>query len=755
MRLLIVVALLMCFTSLQAQSKLVLVDKGQSRYSIVISSAADENEQTAAAILQETFTKISGVTIPVIRDNVKAGNYEIIIGKTNRLALAEWKRLTNDLKEDGYFLKTHHRNLIIAGGTGKGIIYGVTGFLEEYLGCRYYAPGVEYIPSIKKIAIGAVNNKQVPPALIRIIHGKIPEDINYRNWRKLTTVAQVWNDGGWRGYYVHTFNRLVPPAQYFQSHPEYFSLVNGKRIQYGQLCLTNKDVFDIALKKLKEDIAAHPQIKYWSVSQNDTYDNCQCDNCRKLDEEEGSPAGSLLYFVNKIAAEFPDKIITTLAYQYTRKPPLHIKPLANVMVTLCTIELNRSLPIETDPGSTSFKNDIIGWSRICSNIMLWDYEVQFTNYLCPFPLFHTLQPNIQFFTKYGVTAHFQQSYVTHGVEFAELKAYLLSKLLWNPNADAKAIINDFIKGYYREAAPFIQEYFDLLHKEAALSKQGLDIYGTPVWSAKTFLSPSLIKKYYDLFDKAGEAVKDKPELLERVKIDRLCVQYADMEIAKTDMFGENGWYKIDNGKYILREDRKQLLEEFYAVCKRNNIVELNEGGLTADIYYNNTRRFIDVQVEGNLAFKKPVTVNPQPSPKYTGDGASLLTNGVKGTDDYKINWLGWEGKDVEVVVDLQQPALVKEVTVSSLQYPKSWILHPLKVVCLLSNDGVNYKEAGVILANEDLQQEQQMKNFSFVFNGAQKIQSVKLLVTASKQLPAWHNYAGNMSWVFIDEVIIK
>jgi len=324
------------------------------------------------------------------------------------------------------------------------------------------------------------------------------------------------------------------------------------------------------------------------------------------------------------------------------------------MVTLCTIELGRSLPIETAPGSVSFKKDIEGWSKICRNIMIWDYEVQFTNYLCPFPLFHTLQPNIQFFNKNGATAHFQQCNAVHGVEFAELKTYLLSKLLWNPNADADAIINDFMKGYYGPAAPFIRQYFDLLHARARETKQELDIYGTPVWNAKTFLTEADLRNYYRLFDQAEAAVKDRPDLLERVKIDRLCVQYADMEIAKSDMFGERGWYEIKDSKYLLKPEKKNMLEAFYATCKKNNITHLDESSLTADIYYQNTLRFIDVQTEGNLAFKKPVTCDPMPAAKYTGNGPSVLTNGVRGTDDYKINWLGWEAKDVTVGIDLEK-----------------------------------------------------------------------------------------------------
>jgi hypothetical protein len=586
------------------------------------------------------------------------------------------------------------------------------------------------------------------------VNGTFSNDEDYKDWRKLSTVADIWGDGNWKGYFVHTFTRFLPPQQYFSSHPEYFSLLNGKRVPYAQLCLTNDSVFKIVVNKLMEEMAMHPNVKYWSVSQNDTYNNCQCENCKRLDSLDGGPTGSLLHFVNKVAALFPDKIITTLAYQYSRKPPLHTKPAPNVMITLCTIELNRSLPIETDPSSVSFKNDIIGWSKLTKNIMIWDYEVQFTNYLCPFPLFHTLQPNIQFFTNYGTIGHFQQCNGSHGVEFAELKSYLLSKILWDPNANADAIIHDFMNGYYKQASPYVLEYFNLLHQLARESKQGLDIYGTPVWNENTFLSAKNIQRYYEIFDNAEATVANDPEILERVKIAKLSVQYADMEIAKTDMFGPRGWYTIEDGKYILKPERKQLLEDFYATCKKNNIKNLNEKELTAEIYYHNTRRFIDVQVEGNLAFQKPVTCSPMPNKNYTAMGTATLTNGVKGTDDYKINWLGWEGQDITITLDLLKDTAVNEITISSLQFPKSWILHPLQISCMVSSDGVTFIKLGTIASNKDLQTESLIRNFSFNANGSHS-RYIKFLVTGTKVLPAWHDYVGNPSWVFIDEIVIK
>ena len=79
-----------------------------------------------------------------------------------------------------------------------------------------------------------------------------------------------------------------------------------------------------------------------SISQNDWHGYCECEKCRALDEHEGTHAGTLIHFVNAVAEEVekehPDILIETLAYQYTRKPPRHVRPRRNVVTRLCSIE---------------------------------------------------------------------------------------------------------------------------------------------------------------------------------------------------------------------------------------------------------------------------------------------------------------------------------------------------------------------------------------------------------------------------------
>ena len=220
------------------------------------------------------------------------------------------------------------------------------------------------------------------------------DDQDFAN--KMRCDRNAWKGAEDWGMWVHTMFSLVPPEKYFDTHPEYYALMAGKRGK-TQLCLTNPDVLKITIEELGKKMKEKPGAKYWSVSQMDTYGSCECNACKAIDDREGSPSGTMIEFINKVAAAFPDKVISTLAYQYTRTAPKKIKPASNVNIMLCTIECDRNKPIDSDTSKGSFYCDLRDWSKISDNILVWDYVIQFTNMIAPFPILHVLQSNIRLF----------------------------------------------------------------------------------------------------------------------------------------------------------------------------------------------------------------------------------------------------------------------------------------------------------------------------------------------------------------------
>jgi hypothetical protein len=198
----------------------------------------------------------------------------------------------------------------------------------------------------------------------------------------------------------------------------------------------------------------------------------------------------------------------------------------------------------------------------------------------------------------------------------------------------------------------------------------------------------------------------------------------------------------------------RLLEDFFQVCSRNGVRTLNESGLTPKQYYDAARRFIDVQVEGNKAFRRPVTAEPPPSPKYSRGNLGILTDGVRGAHDFRVQWLGWEGPDFELVLDVGASAPASEVSVSTLWDARSWILHPRGVTCLVSTDGSHYQEIQTIRVEGDQRAEAVTRTFTFNWAMA-GIRFIKLHVEGTKTLPDWHPSSGGTSWVFVDEIVAR
>jgi len=733
----------------------VLVDHGRPAARIEIPEGAGDIERRAAEVLRSSVLKMSGVDLPVlaVREPGKPGVAAIGFPRKD-LPPVVGSSLPS-LQPDGFLVATATGNLYIAGGGGRSVIYGVVHLLEKYFGCRRYSPAAEVFPRQDDLALGCLFELENPVNAVRVVNGEFALDPDYRDWMRLHDLRDLYGDG----YYVHTFQKLVPWQTYFAAHPEYFALMNGKRI-IDQPCLARPEVFDIAVARLRDEMAAQPAKPIWSVSQNDNFSYCQCPECLKVIEEEGSPAGPILRFVNRIAALFPDRTISTLAYQYSRRAPRLTRPLPNIEVMLCTIELNRSLPIAEDPSSASFVRDIEEWSRICGNLYLWDYTVNFSHHVSPFPNLHVLQPNIRFFVDRGVRKHFQQTNTSPGHEWSELKSYLLARLLWDPRADVDETMDEFLAGYYGKAAPHLRAHIDALR--GALERAGarLDIYEPPAVHSEGYLSAADVARYDEFFDRAEAAVARDEERLTRVKTARLPLMYAKLEIGKNDMFGPRGFYEEKAGRFVANPRMAHLIEEFSERCRAGGVRTLSEAGLTPESFEAGARRFIDVQVEGNLAFRKPIRADPPPASKYAGGNLAVLTNGVRGASDFKVHWLGWEGVDFELTLDFGSPVAAREIALSTLSDGRSWILHPDKLTCLVSADGASFREVGTRAVLGDHQGEDAVRTFSWSEDltpgeafGA--VRFIRFRVEGTKRLPDWHISAGGPSWVFVDEIVVR
>ena len=589
MRAFIASALLCCLVGGTAFAQQVtLVENGKSDYKIVLGQKASLSEQHAAEELQMFLGQISGAKLPIVSDGSKPdpAEKEIIVGDSEHLRALKLDIDLAKLGNEGFVIRTVGDKLVIVGGKMRGTMYGVYTFLEDTLGCRWFSAKVSRIPKMASIKVGLLNDTQVPRLEYREpfeLDG-FDADWSARNRANSNAAHLEAKHGGKISYFgfVHTFNELVPPDKYFDTHPEYFSLINGNRVKgYYQLCLTNPDVLQIVITEIRKRMKEHPEATVFSVSQNDTGGACQCANCQAIVKREGSEAGPLIEFVNKVADavkdEFPDKAVDTLAYQYTRHPPLHVKPRPNVIVRLCSIECCFSHPLETcdSPANKGFRDDIIGWGKLTNRIWIWDYVTAFGNYVEPFPNLNVLKANIQFFANHGVSGIFEEgNYTSLGGEFEELREYMMAKFLWNPDHDQDKAMNEFLEGFYGAGAKPIRQYIDLLHNFVRDKNIHAFIWDGP---GAAYLTPENIARANELFDQAEKAVANDQAALTRVKIARLPISYVMLCTYKPK---GDGSFAIRGDRYGPEPDvaTEKLARDFGEVAKQAGMTAMSEGG---------------------------------------------------------------------------------------------------------------------------------------------------------------------------------
>ncbi len=556
---------------------LTIAENGQAKAVIAVAADAPLPEQFAAEELARFLNQITGATFPI--QNEPADSQPCLLVGVKMAQTADPQFNPEKLGQDGIVIRTLDNKLILAGGYPRGTLYAVYTFLEEQLGCRWWSSTVSTIPQQQTITLTDLNIQYIPPLEYRESFWFDAFDGDWAARNKCNGASERLEEkhGGKHIYegFVHTFYPLIPPDRYFNDHPEWFSEINGKRTcDHAQLCLTNEEMRQELVKNLKERLRNNPAATIASVSQNDWIGNCQCANCAAIDEKEGSPAGSLLHFVNAVAAdiesEFPHVAIDTLAYQYTRTPPKFVKPRPNVIVRLCSIECSFSQPL-ADDRNAKFRDDITGWAPICSRLYIWDYTTNFSHYLLIHPNLRVLGPNVKFFADHNVKGLFEQGcYNTNGGEMAELRGWVLAKLLWNPTLDSHKLVNEFLAGYYGPAAPALYEYLQLTHNAVEASGDWLGCFSGI--DAK-FLTFDLLNRGMGILKKAEQAVQSDPELLFRVQVAELPILYA-LILRWDDMMYQAQQAKTD---WPFAKAIDQVFEEFKVIAQKKNITRLTEG----------------------------------------------------------------------------------------------------------------------------------------------------------------------------------
>ena len=476
---------------------------------IAVPDAATRVERTAAAELSSALGRITGGTFEVVSES-KAGDAAYFVGATalaKRLAATNgWTACAPDEIRRG----TVDGKVVLDGDAARGVLYSVDSFLEDIAGVRWWTSGEGDYPRRPGWTPGALAPyRYAPPFRFReTFYRATLMDADFKVRAKVNTTSYTRfilppneekfippEQGGnhklvffkGRRSAYHSFFQILPPAKHFKNHPEWYSLVNGVRTANGydtgtgqrpagQLCLTNDEMFRAYVAETKRLLRENPDCDSIQVTQNDwNKDWCECEKCKAFYDREGAVSGLYIDFANRVAAEvekdFPNVTIDTFAYMFTRKAPKSVRPRHNVVVRLCDIEcaFNRPLADPTCEQNRTFLADLRAWSKVAAgNLYIWDYQANFTSYMMPHPNLQVFSDNLRLFRDAGAVGVFEQGdAMCAGGDFAALKCYVTSHLMWDPSKDWRALTDEFLNGYYgTAAAPHLKEVLRLASDSA-------------------------------------------------------------------------------------------------------------------------------------------------------------------------------------------------------------------------------------------------------------------------------------------------
>jgi len=468
---------------------------------VVLPDAPTAVERFAASELAGELGKCLGEIPEIVREGRTPSYPCLFVGATKAAREARNAAVSSKppYRTDEVFLKSVPNGVVLDGDPIRAPIYAVDLYLEKYCGVRWWTSDAATYPKLSAAPVNDIDLEYAPQFKYRetyYLDGfdplfKVRSKGNFTSQTRflLSELKFIPPEmgGNHRLYFFegrrsayHSFFEILPPKVYFEMHPEWYSLVNGKR-EAKQLCLANDEMKAEYIKETLRRLREDSSVDFIQVSQNDWSGCCECEKCKAMmDEDGGAASGPYLRFANDVAEavekEFPNVRIDTFAYQFTRKAPTKTRARHNVVVRVCDISCDFARPLidPLPPREATFVKDLQDWKRVAGgNLFLWDYLANFQGYMLPHPNIHVMAPNIRLFAANGAVGVFEQGdALCSAGSFATLRHYVVSHLLWNPADDEKRLIDEFLEGYYgKSAAPFLKKFIDVVDNAPRKTKK--------------------------------------------------------------------------------------------------------------------------------------------------------------------------------------------------------------------------------------------------------------------------------------------
>jgi len=457
-----------------------LVRDGQALGVVVVPEGASQQLRQSSERLQEYIEKSTGAKLPIVTE---AGDAPAIhLGGTELVKKAGL--LKEDVGRDGFLLKRiDPKNFAIVGNTDWGTEFGVYDFLERYLGVRWLAATDLFteVPKHDALALPDANIKEKPVFLSREL---FPIDVKSDPNDKRRSSPPLWYNlyDQWGRTnrlladvdFHHNLKELLPPSKFAQTNPEFYPFYEGKHVippddNYFQWQpnFSAKGIVEASANEIIKYFEEHPEKQSYSLGLNDSlrFDESPESKARRNGKRNSinleDISDDYYQWANEVAAEvhqkFPDKYFGLLAYLQVLEPPTRVK-VSPYIVPYITYENTRW---ENPEYREKMQKVTLAWGEVAPTLGWYDY-VYGSHYLIPRFFPRAEQQSLVWAAKHNVKYYYAEAIPAWG---EGPNMWVLTKLLWNPNQDVDALLDDwYTAAVGKAAAPKLREYFEIWEK---------------------------------------------------------------------------------------------------------------------------------------------------------------------------------------------------------------------------------------------------------------------------------------------------
>ncbi|MHB0937091.1 MAG: DUF4838 domain-containing protein [Armatimonadota bacterium] len=647
----------------------VMAAKGNALLPVVVGAKASERTRAAAATLADYLGRISGATFTVKDSDGSAG---IVVGVP-----ADFTKLPSAIKFPGgpygredYLLRSTPTGILVLGATELGVEHAVWDLLYR-LGHRQFFPGKswEVIPSLPTVSLD-VDVKESPDMYARRIWYNWGMNWGYNvqpynEWKARNRHAQGFglNSG-------HAYESIIAANRAaFNEHPEYFSLVNGKRHTGGdaKFCISNPDLRKLVVDWAVRTVKANPNLDSVSMDPSDGDNWCQCEECAKM----GSISNRAVTLANDVAAAINalglgEKSVGMYAYNRHCGPPT-VKVHPKVVISATTAFIT---------GGHTLEGIIDGWKAQGATIGIYDYySVVDWDWNMPGRAKaarpQAVADSLRYFYNKGVRFYDCESGDAWGPY--GLGYYIGARCMWDIKEVGRVpqLTDDFLTKAFGPAKEPMRGYYQLTNFDTGRRPMG-----------------DLLGRMYRYLAEARTLAKDRPDVMARLDDLTLYTRFAELNNASA-----NGAIKRDpvlTHAYRMRKTMMLHAYGFWAVTVGQGAAHTDNHPLKSEEPF--TTAEIEKFIADGIANNQPVEMGFTPvefSDKLVPADPLKLPEVALGSfpnesQDHHIyfTWVPKAPADVQMKVTVQ----------------RKWALRPHKITLFSPNQVYNkpVAESGIV-----------------------------------------------------------